>query len=116
MLLTLPSGGQHGPRGGVRLLAAAIAGLLGMHHAQLTEGVRRLVADAFADLGDAPGSELRETILIRNGGYCGRRFETDNAAAIWFVEENQLKVFQADGRLVRVVHPIDIQPQQRAAA
>jgi len=92
-----------------------------MHHAQLTEGVRQLVAKSFADLGAAPDSELRETILIRNGGYCGRRFETDTAAAIWFVEENQLKVFRADGTLARVVQPIDIQPihiqpPRRAAA
>ena len=87
-----------------------------MHHAQLTEGVRRLVATAFADLGVEPGSELRETILIRGGGYCGRRFETDAAAAIWFVEENQLKVFRADGTLDRVLQPVEIHTQQRAAA
>jgi hypothetical protein len=87
-----------------------------MHHAQLTEGVRRLVAEAFRDLGVPPDDELRETILIRGGGYCGRRFETDSAAAIWFVEENQLKVFRADGTLDRVLQPIGVQMLQRAAA
>jgi hypothetical protein len=86
-----------------------------MHHAQLTEGVRRLVASAFTELGAAPDAELRETILIRNGGYCGRRFESEAAAAIWFVEENQLKVFRADGTLDRVVQPLDLQPQRAAA-
>jgi hypothetical protein len=87
-----------------------------MHHAQLTDNVRRLVTHAFAELGTPPHSELRETILIRDGGYCGRRFETDEAAAIWFVEENQLKLFRGDGTLARVVQPLDVLPHVRAAA
>jgi hypothetical protein len=85
-----------------------------MHHAQLTDLVRRQVTNAFADLGAASGA-LRETILIRDGGYCGRRFESDEAAAVWFVEENQLKVYRADGSVASVV-PVGTMLALRRAA
>ena len=87
-----------------------------MAHTQLTEVVRSLVASTFADLGVAASEELRETILIREGSYCGRRFESPAAYAIWFVEENQIKVYQADGSLVRVIQPQEICCSARAAA
>jgi hypothetical protein len=77
-----------------------------MRQLQLTNTVRRLVAEAFAQMGIADTSELRETILIRDGGYCGRRFETDEACAIWFLEEDQLKVYHSDGTLACVLHPV----------
>ncbi len=87
-----------------------------MHHAQLTVTVRELVAETFAELGVADLSDLRETILIKGGGYCGRRFETDAATAIWFVEEDQLKVFWGDGTLARVIQPLVSSYAVRAAA
>ena len=75
-----------------------------MHHAELTESVRRYLADAFEQLrldgGDAP----RESLLIRDGAYCGRRFEAPGGHALWFFEEDQIKVFGADGRVLRVIH------------
>jgi hypothetical protein len=61
-------------------------------------------------------SKMRESILIRDGYYCGRRFETDAGAAIWFVEENQVKVYRADGSMTQVLDtdaPLD---ERRAAA
>jgi hypothetical protein len=76
-----------------------------MPHVQLTETVRQLVADTFAELGLNDADEVRETILIRGGAYCGRRFETSEAHAVWFVEENQLKFYCSDGSLARVVVP-----------
>ncbi len=87
-----------------------------MHHAQLTDSVRHRVAEAFAELGVADVADLRETILIRDGGYCGRRFQTDEAAAIWFVEENQLKVYRADGTVACVIQPAARPLAARAAA
>jgi hypothetical protein len=74
-----------------------------MLDASLVDRVRRLVLQAFVELGLAEPSEIHETILVRDGYYCGRRFETQSASAIWFVEENQVKVFQADGRVARVL-------------
>lgn len=41
-----------------------------------------------------------ESLLIRGGYFCGRRFEMDGFSAIWFVEERQLKVYDPDGQLL----------------
>jgi hypothetical protein len=81
-----------------------------MHHAQLTESVRRQVAATFSQTGLELGEELRESILIRDGAYCGRRFETSQGHAIWFVEEDQLKFYRPDGSVVRVLEPAAVQP------
>ena len=66
-----------------------------MPHAQLTQFVRRLVADA----------------LLSHCVYCGRRFQTAGGYAIWFVEENQVKVFEDGGRLVDVLQ-LELDPMQ----
>lgn len=39
-----------------------------------------------------------ESILIRQEHYCGRRFRTETHQAIWFIEEDQIKVFTADNQ------------------
>jgi len=87
-----------------------------MHDASATESVRRVVSQAFARLGHVEPAEIRETILIRDGYYCGRRFETDSAAAVWFVEENQVKVYRADGTIAQVLEPQPVSTSGRAAA
>jgi plasmid stabilization system protein ParE len=87
-----------------------------MTHAQATERVRQLVADAFTSLGVAHPDQFRESILMHGGHYCGRRFEATGAHAVWFVEENQIKVVTSDGRAQ--VLPADEQqplPTRRAA-
>jgi hypothetical protein len=76
-----------------------------MHHAQLTEAVRRRVAEAFALQNGGDGDDVRESILIRDGAYCGRRFDAPQGHAIWFVEEDQLKFYRLDGSVVRVLEP-----------
>lgn len=40
-----------------------------------------------------------ESILIRDEFYCGRRFRSASHHAIWFTEEDELKIFQIDGGL-----------------
>jgi len=85
------------------LLVAADPGML---HAQLTDTVRRLVADTFARIGLSGGAEPQETILIRDGAYCGRRFDVERGHAVWFVEEEQIKFFRADGSMACVIEPI----------
>jgi hypothetical protein len=90
-----------------------------MPHAQLTEAVRRLVTETFARLGVDGAEAIRESILIRQGLYCGRRFETAGGYAIWFAEENQVKVFQDGGHVVDVLQlasALAAPPAQRLAA
>jgi len=77
-----------------------------MHHAELTESVRRLIADAFEQLRLIDGDALRESLLIREGAYCGRRFEAHSGHALWFFEEDQIKVFGAEGGVLRVIERV----------
>jgi len=81
-----------------------------MQHAQLTDVVRQRVSEVFAELQLEEPDQYRETILIRGGNYCGRRFEVLGGHAIWFVEENQLKFYGPDGGLIRVVQPNSATP------
>jgi hypothetical protein len=50
-----------------------------------------------------------ESILIRDDFYCGRRFRTANYTAVWFTEQDELKIYRVDGGLqcVLVADQID---------
>lgn len=52
----------------------------------------------------APAGSLQrlgsESILIRGGFYCGRRFDAGTHHAVWFVEEDELKIYELSGQLV----------------
>lgn len=88
-----------------------------MPHAHSTEAVRRRVAHTFAELGLAGSAEFSESILIRGGAYCGRRFCAAHGHAIWFLEEDQVKFYDAAGRLATVMTIGEAQPTpQRMAA
>ena len=43
-----------------------------------------------------------ESVLIVDGFYCGRRFDAGRCYAIWFIEEDQLKIHAAGGELLCV--------------
>ena len=74
-----------------------------MHHADQLECLRATVHANLRVLENASTDEMQETILVRDGSYCGRRFRTRNFHAVWFLEENQLKFYGPDGRVVRVL-------------
>lgn len=71
-----------------------------MQHAQLLDTVRKQVRTIFAAQGVADLDDCCETILIREGFYCGRCFACDSHRAIWFVEEKIIKFYGADGEFV----------------
>jgi hypothetical protein len=77
-----------------------------MNHAEATESVRLLIADIFQQLRLSDDDAPRQSLLIRDGYYCGRRFEADRGHALWFFEEDQAKVFGADGRVLRVIERV----------
>ncbi|MFT5523485.1 MAG: hypothetical protein ACI9G1_001978 [Pirellulaceae bacterium] len=64
-----------------------------MQHAELTELVRQMVIKSFGELDASDDDGLHETILIRGGFYCGRRFKIEGFEAIWFIEEKQIKFY-----------------------
>lgn len=93
-----------------------------MRHAELIESVQGMIAAAFHQLRLSDDDCLRQSLLIRDGNYCGRRFEADGGHALWFFEEDQVKVFGADGRVLRVIDRAStritsakLTPQLRAA-
>ena len=74
-----------------------------MHHAEALEAVRHAVRVTFVQLGAASGVRLDEHILLRHDVYCGRRFFAEGLQAIWFVEEDQVKIHAQDGTVARVM-------------
>ena len=66
-----------------------------MPHAQRIDEIRRQVSETFARMEVSGPGQFRESILIRKGSYCGRRFEAQGAYAIWFVEEDEVKFYRA---------------------
>jgi hypothetical protein len=54
-------------------------------------------SDAACDESETP--ILRESILIRDEFYCGRRFHGHTHNAVWFIEEDELKVYRNSGEL-----------------
>jgi hypothetical protein len=65
-----------------------------MPHAQRIDEIRRQVTETFARMEVPEPDQFRESILIRKGSYCGRRFEADGAYAIWFLEEDEVKFYR----------------------
>ena len=53
--------------------------------------------------GDSERVIVRESILIRNEFYCGRRFHTAGYHAVWFIEEDELKIYRHSGELACVL-------------
>lgn len=73
-----------------------------MQHAEVLEAIRQLARDAFSNLGAHVPVEISENILIRDEMYCGRRFQCGELHAIWFVEEDEIKIYGENGALERV--------------
>lgn len=78
-----------------------------MSHNQVINQIRQLVFDGFREFGLPHDAATQETILIRSGHYCGRRFDAGNLHAIWFLEENLVKFYGAQGLLRQIPQPLD---------
>ncbi|HTN75351.1 MAG TPA: hypothetical protein VL096_08895 [Pirellulaceae bacterium] len=64
--------------------------------------VRQAIQQTMLELGYDLGDGVMESILIRQGAYCGRRFQAADGSAVWFVEEAQLKFYDATGAVRHV--------------
>lgn len=83
--------------------------------------IRSAIATELLALGAGDVSDLRETILIRDGLFCGRKFQSQGFSVVWFMEENEIKFFGPTGQLLRATTPehcvsIDVPTQVRRAA
>ncbi len=66
------------------------------------ERTREFVTQVFHELEGGPALPLRETVVVRDGCYCGRRFASAELSAVWFLEEAQVKFYGPDGSLLKV--------------
>ncbi len=62
--------------------------------------MRTAIAEQLSALGVQHPCDLHETLLIRNGLYCGRKYQCQGHQVIWFIEEDQLKIFSPNGQLL----------------
>ena len=53
--------------------------------------------------------------MIRGGFYCGRRFNAQSHHAMWFLEEDELKIFDSAGQIVCSMHSSEIDRWARNA-
>jgi len=87
-----------------------------MQHTHQLEAIREVVTQTFAEY--APEEmEVSETVLIRNGFYCGRCFRGEAVRAVWFAEENVVKFYGEEGQFLDTRCVDDgVEHQQRRAA
>jgi hypothetical protein len=85
-----------------------------MDHVQILTQIRYLVRQKFVQLGSLAESSTSESILIRDGFFCGRRFRNDGLEAVWFVEESEIKFYDREGGIseVLMLTPEVLAPQQ----
>lgn len=59
--------------------------------------IRQSIRESLWALGASPTAAMTESLLIRDGVYCGQRFQNDGYEAVWFIEENQVKFYGRSG-------------------
>lgn len=72
-----------------------------------TQDVRRLVLLTFFDLGaDTPSLfRVEEEAVMAGGGRCvGRAYRAAGLEAVWSIDKGVVRVYDAGGRLLRVVN------------
>jgi hypothetical protein len=80
-----------------------------MSTSSLADEIRRQVRHTLTEQGASDSATLSESILVRGGFLCGRRFELDGFSAVWFVEERQLKFFDRTGSVFTISRAGDVQ-------
>jgi hypothetical protein len=64
------------------------------------QSIRAALARRLALPVESADEQIRETILVKSGTYCGRRFSVHGHVLTWFIEENEVKLIGPDGRLI----------------
>ena len=87
-----------------------------MNHGQTLDLVRGFVRRSFDRFGANVSEAICESILIRDGHYCGRRFDCAGCYAVWFIEENEVKLYDRQGALLDTQQPAAEQFERLRAA
>lgn len=83
---------------------------IAMQHTHQLEAIREIVSRTFAEY-TSDDVEFSESVLIRDGFYCGRRFISDSIRAVWFAEDNVIKFYGKDGAFL-MSHRADDSPRR----
>lgn len=88
-----------------------------MGHLETLSRIRHWVDEEFRRRGVPDTGHTIESILVRDGFYCGRCFTCQGLRAVWFVEEHVIKVFGPDGEFLdaRQLDDEPSVPQRKAA-
>lgn len=78
--------------------------------------LRIYIAESLLRFGANPSMQTSETLLIRDGSYCGQRFRRGDYQAVWFVDEDQVKFYGPNGEVLDVVHPSEVSGESRKMA
>ena len=78
--------------------------------------IRCVIQQHFTELANDDREITSETLLVRGGEYCGHRYRTDDMAAIWFLEEHQIKFYSAAGRVLDTLDSTSLSKSQKDAA
>ncbi|HEY2416004.1 MAG TPA: hypothetical protein VGI40_27430 [Pirellulaceae bacterium] len=74
-----------------------------MSHAETVAAVRLKAVEAFRQFRLCDGPEPADSILLKGGLYCGRRFDVERGYAIWGAENDELRVFRHGGKLLTAI-------------
>ena len=86
-----------------------------MDHTEQLARVRRLVGDRFSQLTDGQLEDFCETILVRDGFYCGRRFACRQWRAEWLVGDAVLRILDWQGNSLELIALDPAAARQQAA-
>jgi hypothetical protein len=89
-----------------------------MDSVELLQQIRKVIRETFAEFGGSTDQSLGEAMLIRDGFFCGRRFQCDGLHAVWFLEEHEIKFYDRNGANIRVLvlTPDNLDAHRREAA
>ena len=76
--------------------------------------LRRTIDAAVADLG-FKNKVCKESVLIRERYFVGRQFRYEGVRAVWFAEEELVKLHSDDGRFLGTITVADEPVMKRAA-
>jgi hypothetical protein len=71
----------------------------------LLHEVRTLVIDVLKELGTPilDADDLSETIIVREGRYVGRSYQTESLRVTWMITDGIIQFYDTDGRILRTI-------------
>ena len=79
-----------------------------------TESIRDLVRQTLDGLGLSNAQPTGESLLTLASYYVGREFNIASVRAVWMASQGQIKFYDDDGAVLRVVE-IGVKSQSKAA-